>query len=91
MVVCTHKKSPLKEVSVVFRKRGTPHKVYDARGEKMTRMQELQEVCKPVIDYIEQHSNEISEVIISRNRITASQEVMVAIVPEEIIREHKYK
>ena len=49
----------------------------------MTRIQELQEVCRPVRDYIEQHRDEISSVIISEDKITASKDVMVVItIPE---------
>ena len=48
----------------------------------MTRIQELQEVCKPVKDYIEQH-NEISMITISENRITASKDVMIVITELE--------
>ena len=47
----------------------------------MTRIQELQEVCKPVIDYIEQHRDEISSVTISEDQITAGKEVMAIIMP----------
>lgn len=57
---------------------------------KVTKIQELQEVCRPVMDYIEQHKNEISEVAISRNRITARKEVMLVVtVPEETISKPK--
>jgi len=47
----------------------------------VTRIQELQEICKPVIDYIKQHRDEISSVTISEDQITADKDVMVIITP----------